>query len=103
MSIEQPERDSHPFKSRGVTFLACIPGNFGSVKGEAATLITLAGNGTGDVEQVVMTLDDTRRLAVKLLVSLWTADDDFAGRVLDQMFPHDQDGRFLWPRDDYDR
>ena len=50
-----------------------------------------------------MTLDDTRRLAVKLLVSLWTADDDFAGRVLDQMFPHDQDGRFLWPRDDYDR
>ena len=103
MSNRQPKRGPTSFKSRHVTFLAYLSSNVGNVRDKAAPLITLAGNDTGDVEQLVTSIDDTRRLAVKLLASAWAANDEFAGHVPGQMFATDSEGRFVWPPDGFNQ
>lgn len=85
------------FRSKDVTLLTCKPGNFDHADGEPATIITVMGNSTGDIEPLVINLADTRTLIVNLLGSLWTNDDEFAGDVLRAMFPCDDDGYFHWP------
>jgi hypothetical protein len=92
-----PKRSKRPtFKSEGVALLDCTPGNYDG-NGDPATIITVISNHTGEVQPLVIDLNDTRKLTVRLLASLNTADDEFAARLLMQMFPHDQSGRFHWP------
>ena len=103
MSKRRSDRRRPLFKAQGTAVLSCIPGNHGRPDGEPATIITLVVTATGVVEPIVIGLDDTRRLAVRLLTPFWTADDDFAGRVLDQMFSSDDQGSVGWPQDRDDR
>jgi hypothetical protein len=97
---ESSEEDTpQEFISNDKTVLYCNPGRFDSTEGARNTIITVMGNRSGDVENVAISLDDSRKLAVALLVSLCTADDPFASRILDY-FPYDEDGRWHWPKTD---
>jgi hypothetical protein len=73
------------------------PANYDHDNGEPSTVITLAH--VDDIEPIVLSLDDSRRLAAQLLVALFTNDDEFAKKVLEAHFPHDKDGHYHWPRD----
>jgi hypothetical protein len=61
--------------------------------------MTLMGKRSGDIENIAMSLADTRKLTVGALVSLSTAGDEFADRVLD-LFPSDAEGKWHWPSED---
>ncbi len=85
------------FKSKEITILDCTPGNFDGEHGEDCTIITIGDKNS--IDNLVLTLDDTRKLAAKLLISLYTAHDDFAEKILEGFFPTDEEGYFHWPRD----
>lgn len=86
------------FKAREVHVMSCTPANLDHDDGEPATIFVL-GRENGDIEQCVIGLRDSRFLALSLLISLYSSDDPFAARVLEQMFPVAVDGQYCWPTD----
>ncbi len=78
-----------------VHLMDCAPGNFDRPDGTAATIVTIARGHM--IEPLVFSLDDSRRLATKLLVSLATAENQFARKLLDEHFGANADGYFIWP------
>lgn len=84
-----------------VCLLDCAPGNFDHATGAPASVVTIGKNDMS-VEPLVFTIEDTKNLAVKALVSLATYDDRFAQRLLDDFFAADDQGRFIWPSEPYD-
>ena len=96
-----PRKTKRPrFLSKRMMFIACEAGNLRHENGDTIAIITLAGKESGDIMPVFLTMKDTQRLAAELLIALWTNDDDFAGKVLMEKFPHDQNGHFHWPVED---
>jgi hypothetical protein len=89
---DKEEADS-PFLSKQMTFLHSSPGRFNDSEGEPCTLITLASSDT--IDPIAISLEDTRRLTVRLLNSLSTAEDEFAEKLLEN-FPS-TDGIYCWP------
>jgi len=90
---ERPE-----FYVRKVCLLNCTSGNLDSATGEPATIITLGSIKDASVNPLVLDMRDSRLLAVKLLVALATNHDEFARKVLDELFPSNEDGDFCWPK-----
>lgn len=90
---ERPE-----FYAIAVSLMNCTPGNYDHQDGEPATIVTVARKDS--IEPLVFSLDDTRSLVTKLLVSLATYDDEFAQQLLDNNFGADDDGNFVWPDPD---
>lgn len=89
------------FNSVECVFLDCTPGNADHARGAPISIVTLAGKRSGDIFPVMLTLADTRKVAVELLVSLYTAEDTFAEKVLMEMFPDNDEGHFHWPKDGF--
>lgn len=92
--IEHDEERQY-FHGIVVTLLNCQPGNYDHAKGEPNSIVTIARKNT--IEPLLFTLDDTKKLVAKLLVSLATYDDVLAQRLLDDHFSGDDDGNFVWP------
>lgn len=92
-----PEDERAEFTARPVCVLDCQPGNYDSPDGDPASIITLSDR-RGLVCPWAISAADSRLLAVKLLVSLASQGDEFAQKVLDDEFPADEQGHFIWPR-----
>lgn len=92
--------DRESFESKYVTLLTCSPGSLRDLGGESCTVITVVGHKSGDIEHLSINLKDSRELAVRILASLYTADDEFAEKVLEVMFPIGDDGHPHWPKED---
>ncbi|HEX8911945.1 MAG TPA: hypothetical protein VF796_06265 [Humisphaera sp.] len=87
---ERPE-----FYAIRAVLMSCTPVNYDGPKGEPASVVTIARKDA--IEPLVFSMDDTRKLVTKLLVSLATYGDEHAEKVLDEMFPADSEGNFIWP------
>jgi hypothetical protein len=94
------KRKRAKFKSAEVTVMNVSPGNADHDEGEPITIVTLASNDSGDIFPVMLTKRDTQQLALSLLTSLYTAEDLFAVKVLEDVFPYDDEGHFYWPKDE---
>ena len=93
---EEEEEDERPlFNAVQVDVLGCSAANLDHADGEPATTITVA-RGSG-IEPLVISMCDTRRLVTMLMVALASNHDEFAQKVLDDLFPADDDGNFHWP------
>ena len=93
-----PEDERPEFYAHNLTVLNCAPGNCDHAHGEPATIITTARGRDGAITPWVISVRDSRLLAVKLIVSLATSGDEFAQMLLDTHFPADAHGNFMWPR-----
>jgi hypothetical protein len=94
--VERPE-----FYARNVSVLNCTGGNFDHAEGEPASIITLSRVMDGEISPWAISIRDSKLLAVKLLIALATNDDAFAQHLLDQHFPADEEGDFIWPDQPY--
>ena len=88
------EHEDEGDKHLQVWLLGCHPGCFQD-NGCKGSFITIGGREF--VQAMALDLKDSQQLAVRLLASLWTAGDEFAGKVLQEMFVADSDGLFQWP------
>lgn len=84
------------FKSKPVAVLSAEAVNYGHDDGEPAVVVTVESK--GNIEPMVLSTDDAKKLVTQLLVSLWTNDDEFAQEVLAAKFPHDDFGHYMWPK-----
>jgi hypothetical protein len=95
---EQQEKP-HEFQSHEMMLLTCTPGDADYLGGMPISIITLMEKRTGSIQPIMLTLEDSRKLAVLLLASLYSSNDEFAGEVLERSFPVSNDGYFSWPKD----
>jgi hypothetical protein len=76
------------------------PGNLDHAEGEEIVIITIARG--ADIEPLVFSMDDAKLMAAKLLVAMATNGDEFAQKLLDDNFPADDDGFFIWPEPEFE-
>lgn len=68
-----------------VQLLHGVPAHYDHPDGEPASIVAIGRKGL--IEPLVFSTRDTQRLVAALLVSLATANDEFAQKVLDGNFP----------------
>ncbi|CAN5407485.1 hypothetical protein BH09PLA1_BH09PLA1_01460 [soil metagenome] len=90
---ERPE-----FRAVISRLLEMIPGNYDHNEGAEAVIMTVAHG--DDIEPMAFPLDDARNIVTDALVALATCDDAFAQRLLNDHFAGNDEGDFVWPRQD---
>jgi hypothetical protein len=85
MEASNSSEELIPTRMKVCNLMDCEPGNADSPQGEAVTILHFA-HGADIEEPIMIDLRDTENLVVKLLVSLATAGDEFAGYLLDEYF-----------------
>ena len=96
----ETEEERPEFFAIQVSLMNCTPGNYDHAEGDPASIVTIARKDT--IEPLVFSMDDTKALVTKLLVSLATYDDTFAQKLLDDNFSADDDGNFVYPEAELD-
>lgn len=86
------------FYASPVDFMDCIPGNFDGPEGEDVVIVTIARG--FEVEQLAFRMRDGRQLVAKVLVALATSGDQQAEKLLEDRFGADEDGDYVWPKDE---
>ncbi len=90
------EEQRPEFRAEYVSLLDCKAGNLHAADGAPVTIVTIA-HGIR-VEPLTFSERDSQRLALRTLVALATNEDEFAQKVLSELFPCDDNGHYHWPK-----
>ena len=84
------------YNSFTTTLMSVTAGNRDHASGEQVAVLTVA---IGDsIRPYAFDLRDAKTMSARLLVILATYKDQFARKLLDENFPTDRDGQFIWPK-----
>lgn len=92
-SEQRPEYHAVP-----VVVLNYAPANCDHADGEPASTLSIAGT-DGSIQPLVFSIQDTRKLVTRALITLATYDDPLAEKMLDKFFESDDEGNFCWPEE----